>query len=123
MSQRGTQRSHFYKVHTSTNHGPCSHCGQKDVSKRYVNLTKNKLDKISFDEYVHKTDIISDFFSCICRKCESKIKCFFFMVSEVNDNGTSSFKKLCQNVSCPYEKKRCFINHFNICDKSGNHTT
>lgn len=48
---------------------------------------------------------------------------FFSMVSEVNDNGTSSSKKLCQNVSCPYEKNKCVLHHFNICDTSGDNTT
>ena len=47
---------------------------------------------------------------------------FFSVVSEVNDNGTSSSKKLCQNVSFPYEKKKVFLHHCNICDKIGDHT-
>lgn len=38
-----------YRDRTSTKstHASCSQCGQEEVYKRYVNLTKNKLDKIS----------------------------------------------------------------------------
>ena len=28
-----------------------------------------------------------------------------------------------ENVSCPLRKKMCFLHHFDICDKRGDHST
>jgi len=53
---------------------------------------------------------------------KENLNIFFSRVSEENDSGASSSKKICQNVSCPPQKV-CFLHHFDICDKSGDHTT
>ena len=122
MSQRGMQRSNCYKVHPDTDYGPCSHCGQEDISKRYVHLVQKNLDSIECYDFVEKTYNISDF-SCIGRKCERKFYIFFSRVTEENDiNGASSSKKICQNVSCS-PQKMCFLHHFDICDENEDHTT
>ena len=76
MSQRGMHWSNCYKIHPDTDSGPCSHCGQEDISKRYVHLVQKKLDSIECYDFVEKTNNISDF-SCICRKCERKFNIFF----------------------------------------------
>ena len=77
MSQRGMHRSNCYKVHTDTDSRPCSHCGEEDISKRYVHLVQKRLDSIKCYDFVEKTNNISDF-SCICRKCERKFYILFF---------------------------------------------
>jgi hypothetical protein len=66
-----SQSSNCYKVHPDTDPGPCSHCCQEYISKRYVYLVQKKLDNIEFYDFVQKTCNISDC-SCICRKCERK---------------------------------------------------
>ena len=106
--------SNCYEVHPDTNPGPFSHCGQEDISKRYAHLIHY--------EFVQKTCNMSDFFY-ICRKCERKFKPFFLGYWRKMIIMLLSLANY-ENVSCPPpSEKMCFLHHFDICDKRGDHTT
>ena len=115
-SQRGSQMSNCYKVHPDTNPGPFSHCGQEDISKRTEKVGQYWILWVCTKDLQY----VWFFFVFIGNVKENLI--IFSRVLEENDNHASFFKKLCENVSCPPQKK-CVSYIILIFVIRGDHTT
>ena len=120
------KRSNCFKVHPQTDAGPCVYCGQDITANRYIHLIQKVSDAPEFCLFVKSNFNISEL-SCICKKCEIKFKRLYFRSTENSllGNDEPVNKKAFSNgiKSVEDDKTLCFLNHFNLCQKSGDHTT